>query len=207
MSGSGRAGNGRGNSHRRPFRRRDKNYGAAQEGEVSRDGRPSAEGNFASGRNSSSDHQARQYRGGSSRRNNENPRGERVPFVERPKWIPPKMNTDPLPVPDCPWCGKPIRDISQAIADRDSGAPVHFDCVAARIAEGERLEKGEVITYIGGGRFGIVSFSSQASPRASQDRGMSPAGHGFEIKKIIEWESKEKKAEWRDVICDHYSVT
>jgi hypothetical protein len=142
------------------------------------------------------------------------------PFIDRPKWIPPKLNTDPLPVPDCPWCGKPIRDISQAIADKDSGVPVHFDCVAARIAEGEILEKGDAVTYIGGGRFGIVSFGASGVP--SKD---SPAGGGnnraggqrfgqppqtnrdFKIKKIIEWENKDRRAEWRSEVCDHYSIT
>jgi len=104
-----------------------------------------------------------------------------------------------LPVPDCPWCEKPIRDISAAIADRNSGVPVHFECVAARITEGEILEKGDVVTYIGGGRFGVVCFNSSGDSRAAE--------RDFKIKKIIEWENKDKKAEWRSLICDRYSVT
>ena len=102
------------------------------------------------------------------------------------------MNTDPLPVPDCPFCAKPIRDLSQAIADRDTGVPVHFDCVASRIAGGEKLEKDDTITYIGAGRFGIVCFTNRTE---------------FKIKKVIEWENKDKKAEWRYEIREHYSVT
>ena len=205
MSGSGRAGSGRGSSRRHPFRRRDKNNDTWQE-----------DGSAASGRNSApekkvrepgSENQGRQNRGGFSRRNGETPRKEKAPFIERPKWVPPKMNTEPLPVPDCPWCGKPIRDLSQAIADRDTGVPVHFECVAARIAEGEQLEKGDTVSYIGGGRFGIVCFSGETSARDAQDRHSSPERHDFKIKKIIEWENKEQRAEWRSVICDHYSVT
>ena len=184
MSGSGRAGSGRGNNRHRTegrnsFRRRDKNYEAGQDG---------------------------QNRGG-PRRGGENSRREKEPFFDRPKWVPPKINTDPLPVPTCPWCGKPIRDISQAIADKDSGEPVHFDCVAARITGGEKLERGEAVTYIGGGRFGVVCFTGQVNPRGPQDRNSGPPSHDFKIKKIIEWENKEKRAEWRSVICDHYSVT
>jgi hypothetical protein len=77
---------------------------------------------------------------------------------------------------------------------------VHFDCVTARIAGGEVLEKDEVVTYIGGGRFGIVCFDEQDSSNKT--------GSGnFKIKKIIEWENKDKRAEWRSVICEHYSVT
>jgi len=114
------------------------------------------------------------------------------------------MNTEPLPVPDCSWCGEPIRDITLAIADRDTGAPVHFECVAARIATGEFLENGDTVTYIGGGRFAVACFGtvSPDAPGASR-----AAGRDFKIKKIIEWENKDKRAEWRSLISDHYSVT
>jgi len=117
------------------------------------------------------------------------------------------MNTEPLPVPDCPWCGKPIRDLSQAIADKNTGTPVHFECVTARLAEDERLEKGDTISYIGGGRFGIVCFGGEINPKDSPDRPSLSGRHDFKIKKIIEWENKDTRAEWRSVICDHYSVT
>lgn len=116
-------------------------------------------------------------------------------IFERPRWTPPKMSTTPLPSPICPYCGKPIRDLATALSDKDSGEAVHFDCVIARIAQGEILEKGDVIAYIGGGRFGIVRFNSPQDSR------------NFTIKKIFEWEDKENRAEWRDFVSDHYSVT
>jgi len=217
MSSSGKAGSGRGNNRKRPFRRHDNVW---------------QEGNLNS-RNFSGDPRRPQTpaKGSSSqqKRGNENVRGDKFSYFERPKWNPPNLSTDPLPVSDCPWCGKPIRDMSSAIADKDSGYPVHFDCVTARIAFGERLEKGDSVAYIGGGRFGVVSFGSPGpsarstagtlagSPTSdSQDRsghvqmpGRSspPQGRGFIIKKIIEWENKDKRAEWRSVISDHYSVT
>ena len=201
MSGSEKAGNGRGNNHgnnrRRPFRRRDRDNNARQE--VGGFGEPrvkDASPNRASAEGS--DNQGRQNRTGFSKRGGENPRGEKVPFFERPKWVPPKINNVPLPVPDCPWCGKPIRDISLAIADKDTGAPVHFECVAARITGGENLEKDEVVTYIGGGRFGVVCFDGHGDPNT--------IGRCYKIKKIIEWENKEKRAEWRSAICEHYSI-
>ena len=224
MSDSGKAGNGRGNNRRRPFRRRD--HETRQEDENS--SRPSAQGgrsknnnhqenssnNFAprnSNPNSSGQDKkgrgAGRHRGRSSRNQGASGRGgdnyrREIPYIERPKWTPPKMNTDPLPVPDCSWCGKPIRDISQAISDIDTDLPVHFDCVTAKLAEAEKLEKGDVITYIGGGRFGIVNFIPRTGPRPSPG-----ANNGFKIKKIIEWENKDKRADWRFEICDHYSVT
>jgi hypothetical protein len=216
MSSNGRAGNGRADK-KKPFKRRDND--SWQDGEYS--ARASG-GDPRSGRSQA----GAQVKGNNNyyyKKNGEAVRGDRVSFAERPKWIPPKINTEPLPVSECHWCGKPIRDISSAIADKDTGGPVHFDCVAARISFGEKLEKGDSVAYIGAGRFGIVSFGSAGtSPRyspdgPSQDPGKSEnlsevqdnslATRGFVIKKIIEWENKDKRAEWRSVICDHYSVT
>ena len=155
MNGSGKAGNGRGNNRRRPFRRRDKD--------------------------NNTQNQDRQNRGGFSKRGGENPREAKTPFFDRPKWTPPKLNTDPLPVPDCPWCNEPIKDISMAIADRDTDVPVHFECVANRIAAGEILEKGEVITYIGGGRFAVVFFGAaggETRPAGRRVAGLSVERRG-----------------------------
>ncbi|MDR0512189.1 MAG: hypothetical protein LBG93_03700 [Treponema sp.] len=118
---------------------------------------------------------------------------------ERLKWVPPEINTEPLPVHNCPWCGKPIREIAFAMTDKSSGAPVHFECVAERLSEREGLEKGDVITYIGGGRFGVVCFNgNEGSPLSRRT---------FKIKKIIEWEDKDKRSDWRVLICDRYSIT
>jgi hypothetical protein len=100
-----------------------------------------------------------------------------------------------------------------AIADKDTGVPVHFDCVSARIAFGEKLEKGETVAYIGGGRFGIVSFGGSAQGKTGapqenrQERNSPQAARDFSIRKIIEWEKMDKRAEWRSLICEHYSVT
>jgi hypothetical protein len=114
---------------------------------------------------------------------------------ERPKWTPPKMSAEPIPALDCPLCGKPIKDISTAISDKILDQAVHFDCAIAKIAEQEPLERGDAITYIGGGRFGVVHFSNPQDAK------------NFTIKKILEWEDKEHRAEWRKTIADHYSVT
>ena len=201
MSGSGKIGNGRGNSRKRSFRRRESN--SWQGGDASE----WASAEKPERRIRAPDNASRHARSGLSKKASEASRGEqkREPFIERPKWIPPRINTEPLPVPDCPWCGKPIRDLFQAIADRETGVPVHFDCVAARIAGRENLEKGEAVTYIGGGRFGIVNFGSAGFyPKNSHERA---DGREFRIKKIIEWEKKDQRAGWRSVICDHYSVT
>ena len=237
MNGSGKAGNGRGNNRKRPFRRWDKENNAWQEREQSSQGNDASpprydtskgndntnrnrifhkvanNGQRAPGRGPGSENQGRQNRGNPSKKNNLNLWGDKASFVERPKWIPPTMNTEPLPVPTCPWCAKPIRDISSAIADKDTGVPVHFECVTARIASGENLEQGEIIAYIGGGRFGVVS-SDDRDPQGRTQEQVQTAGqeglywnHDFKIKKVIEWENKEKRAVWRSEISEHYSVT
>jgi len=113
---------------------------------------------------------------------------------ERPKWVPPKPPDTPLPEASCYWCGKPVKDISAAISDPESGNPVHFDCVISRIAERENLESGDTISYIGGGRFGVVRHDPSNAKN-------------FKIKKIFEWENKENRSEWRVVIGDYFSVT
>jgi 5-methylcytosine-specific restriction endonuclease McrA len=116
-------------------------------------------------------------------------------IYDRPKWTPVKPPSEPLPSGDCAYCGKPIRDIAAAISDEQSGKLVHFDCVIAKIAENEILERGDAVTYIGGGRFGVVHFSSPQETRH------------FKIKKILEWESTENRAEWRKTVADYFSAT
>ena len=206
MSGSGKAGNGRGSNRRRPFRRRPGET-TRQEDDIPQINentlKESATGVGYDARKAGHNRMSKKGNDNSQNAQKSN-RTEKVrqPYIDRPKWVPPKFNTNPLPVPDCPWCGKPIRDISQAIADKDTGEPIHFECVTARISEIESLEKGDTVTYIGGGRFGIVNFGNSAvNPKDTQQENRE-----FTIKKIIEWENKEKKAEWRSEICDHYSV-
>jgi hypothetical protein len=125
----------------------------------------------------------------------ESPRFEKARGADRPKWVPPTMACEPIPVPDCPYCGKPIRDISAALTDRNSGEAVHFDCALGRLRDNESLERGDAVTYIGAGRFGVVHFANPHDPR------------GFIIKKIFEWEDRENRAEWRKSLADRYSVT
>ncbi|GHV63044.1 hypothetical protein AGMMS49587_11770 [Spirochaetia bacterium] len=171
MNGSGKGGNNR----RRSFKRRERDSDKGQ--------------------NNGQNTQNNSHRNG-GKRNDDLRRYEKAPkvWLDRPKWVPPELSTEPIPSPDCPYCGKPINDMSMAITDKGSGAPVHFDCVIARLAEGEILEPGDAVTYIGGGRFGVVQFPN---PQDTQN---------FKIKKIVEWEDKESRADWRKDISDHYSV-
>jgi hypothetical protein len=101
-----------------------------------------------------------------------------------------------------------------AIQDKDSGQPVHFDCALARLTETERLDSGDVLSYIGGGRFGVVHFTESRAGFRNRlfqaDSGRyenGPPGRVFTIKKIVEWENRENRPDWRVSIADHYSIT
>ncbi|MDE5897913.1 MAG: hypothetical protein K2H09_01410 [Treponemataceae bacterium] len=93
----------------------------------------------------------------------------------------------------CPKCGQPIADLSSAIADKSEGAPVHFDCILGQIAETEPLRQNERISYIGQGRFAILYFENPKDQRH------------FTIRKVIEWEGRDKKPGWRDEMSGLYS--
>ena len=125
---------------------------------------------------------------------NERETKNKKPLHERPKWMPPQLLTSPIPAPLCPICKKPIKELASALIDKVSGEAAHFDCVRDSIVQNEVLDAGDVITYIGGGRFGVVYFE-HAQPKI------------FKIKKVIEWEMPENRPLWREDIADHFSLT
>ncbi len=93
----------------------------------------------------------------------------------------------------CPMCGEPVTDIASALTDKNTGNPVHFDCALHQVEETETLGQNEKVAYIGQGRFGVLYFENPRDQRK------------FTIKKIIEWEDREKKSEWRDELSGLYS--
>jgi hypothetical protein len=119
----------------------------------------------------------------------------RLSLQERPRWTAPVLPANPITSPECPWCGKQIKDIATAISDRETGRPVHFDCVLSRIGESENLETNDAVCYIGGGRFGIIHYNNPPDTR------------DFTIKKIFEWEMKDANNEWRRPISEYFSIT
>ncbi|MCL2209883.1 MAG: hypothetical protein FWC19_07160 [Treponema sp.] len=119
----------------------------------------------------------------------------RIALHERPRWTAPILPSNPVTTPDCPWCGKQITDITTAITDKETGLPVHFDCVLERIAGMENLETNDSVCYIGGGRFGIIHYNNPPDTR------------DFIIKKIYEWEVKDANIEWRKPFSEYFSIT
>ncbi|MDR1506984.1 MAG: hypothetical protein LBI67_07760 [Treponema sp.] len=175
-----------------------------------------------SGSDSRSGRHRRHYRGNSSQRQDRaggqgNSKDQNKPRYdkngvryERLRWVPPRLNTDPFPEPECVYCGKSIKDLDSAIEDKASGGPAHFDCVISKLAESESLEKGETISYIGAGRFGIVRFNEtrgEVRPAKWDESSQGISGRVFSIRKILELEDREGRADWRLSIADHYSIT
>lgn len=95
--------------------------------------------------------------------------------------------------PVCPVCGEVIRDMSTAVKDPKSDSPLHFDCAISLIQKDNPLSQGEKIAYIGQGRFGVIYYAN-----------VHDSKH-FQIRKIIDWEEKDKKPEWRDTMSELYS--
>ena len=93
----------------------------------------------------------------------------------------------------CPKCGQPITDISSAITDKESGKPAHFDCILNQVKQPEHVGENEKIAYIGQGRFAVIYYENPRDQRH------------FTIKKIIEWEERDKKPEWRSELSGLYS--
>lgn len=93
----------------------------------------------------------------------------------------------------CPKCQMPITEISSAMTDKITGKPMHFDCVLNQLKENERVGENEKIVYIGQGRFAVLYFENPRDQRK------------FVIKKIIEWEDREQKSQWREELSNLYS--
>ncbi|UTC84573.1 hypothetical protein [Treponema denticola] len=95
----------------------------------------------------------------------------------------------------CAKCGEIIQDLSSAIADKESGLPVHFDCVIEFLKKAEELKEGEEIIYIGNGNFAVAYFEN---PKVRKN---------FKIIKLIEWEDKNKLYQWKKDISELTSTT
>ena len=93
----------------------------------------------------------------------------------------------------CAKCGQPITELASSLADKKAGQPIHFECALEEVQAGETLGEKEKIAYIGQGRFGVLYYENPRDQRK------------FTIKKIIEWEDREKTNEWRDELSGLYS--
>ena len=97
------------------------------------------------------------------------------------------------PAPVCALCGKLIFDLSSALAGREEGVPVHFDCALTQAGVGENLEPGERVAYIGRGAFAVIEY---------KDKSLT----SFVIKRRIQWEKEGAKFDWRKTIQHRFGL-
>jgi hypothetical protein len=100
----------------------------------------------------------------------------------------PLSRSVPFEAPDCPLCGKPVRELSSALTHKPTRKPAHFDCVVRELRESNDVAPQERICYLGGGSFGILEFR----PPGSASR--------FVIRKRIQYEEKELPQDWKKTL-------
>jgi len=95
----------------------------------------------------------------------------------------------------CEICGQVLKfdELNSALSNKATGNPAHFDCVFKQISETEKMNQNERLTYIGQGRFGILHFDNPHDLRH------------FTISRIIEWENRDNRLEWRNEIAGLFS--
>jgi hypothetical protein len=91
----------------------------------------------------------------------------------------------PMVFPDCPVCGKPVRELASALTHRVSRVPAHFDCVVRELRDTNEMTPQEKLCYLGGGTFGILEFRPPGGPSR------------FVIKRRIQYEEKEAPQDWK----------
>ena len=90
--------------------------------------------------------------------------------------------------PDCPVCGKPVRELPSALTHRVTGKPAHFECILKELRDANELAPQEKLCYLGGGTFGILQFR----PAGSATR--------FTIRKRISYEEKDTPQDWKKTL-------
>ena len=93
--------------------------------------------------------------------------------------------TIPIALPDCPVCGKQVRELASALTHRVARQPAHFECVIRELMDSNEMAPEEKICYLGGGSFGILEFRPPGGPTR------------FVIRKRIQYEEKETPQEWK----------
>lgn len=94
----------------------------------------------------------------------------------------------------CEICGEVIEDLASSISNKESGNPVHFDCVISKLNEIEKPGLNEKVSYIGQGRFAVLHFDNPHDQKH------------FSIRKIIEWEARDsERGEWRNEMAGLFS--
>lgn len=100
-----------------------------------------------------------------------------------------QRNEDKRDLTECPICGKLVRDLNTAVAHKDTGEPVHFECVMKELALTEEIPENQKLCYLGQGTFAVVSMKDSS-------------GKNFTIHKKIPYEKRDEPIPWRKKISE-----
>lgn len=168
-------------SFRRRNNRRRHRQGAGDDPQGQRPGGPQDDGQ-----------QQAKGQGPAARQLGGRPAAGRPPGAWAPEHQRPPQPAVPIVLPDCPVCGKQVRELASALTHRVSRQPAHFDCVMRELRDSNEIAPQEKICYLGGGSFGILEFRPPGGPTR------------FVIRKRIQYEEKETPQEWKkplQVLC------
>jgi len=126
--------------------------------------------------------------------NHNNKKGSARVYGTKKKTLEPIRKIE-WPDHSCEKCGEPITDLTQALSDKNTGKPVHFECILKFLKNSEVLKEKEEVVYIGNGNFAVVYFEN---PKVRSK---------FKIVKLIEWEDRSKIYEWRNQVAELGSHT
>jgi NAD-dependent SIR2 family protein deacetylase len=112
--------------------------------------------------------------------------------TNQPNFDPKPAPQPTRPAPDCPICGKPVTDLFSAIAYKENSEPAHFECIVKWLSDAEKLAEDEKLVYLGGGVFGVVPANFVQ-------------GQKLAVKRMIQYENKEKKPDWRKELSSRYA--
>ncbi len=174
-------------SFRRRNNRRRRRQGAGDEGQDQRPAGPQEEQQQPRGQRPA----GRQDDGGPPGSGRTNPSSARRTPGGRPQGgrgaepQRPAQPAIPIVLPDCPVCGKQVRELASALTHRVARQPAHFDCVMRELRDSNEIAPQERICYLGGGTFGILEFHPPGGPAR------------FVIRKRIQYEEKETPQEWK----------
>jgi hypothetical protein len=97
----------------------------------------------------------------------------------------PIQKKEPESYPDCPVCGKSVRNLNIAIEEKSTRAPAHFECILRELGKEIQLQPKERLHYLGSGCFGVLQFE--------EGKGLA----SFSIKRRIQYEDSSNRADWR----------
>lgn len=160
-------GDGRGQDRGTPRDAGDAPGGGARPG-----AQPSSSAPSGRGRRRFPARRERERRGGDNRADRQQPEKAREPST-------------PRICPDCPVCGKPVRELPSALTHRPTGSPAHFECILKELRDANELAPQEKLCYLGGGAFGILQFRQAGGTTR------------FTIRKRIPYEEKDTPQEWK----------